>query len=117
MRNFLETKGYIIIIGLLVLITMYSLLISFPNKTVNNPVNNYIDSETKKLEYEKKAIQHRLDSQDIAVEKLIKKLDSIQNSKAKIQIKYVIKYKEIDSSYSLHIVKEFNNIFARNNVR
>jgi ABC-type anion transport system duplicated permease subunit len=118
MRNFLETKGYVVIIAILVLLTMYSLLTSLDKKQVKSPINKeLIDVETKRIADQKKAIELSLDEQEKQVKILLKKLDSLQNSKTKIQIKYVTKYREIDSASSFVLAKEFDSIFSSHNLK
>lgn len=118
MRNFLETRGYILIVCILVLLTMYSLLTSLDDKRVKNPINKEkIDVDAKKLAEEKKAIQLSLEKQEKEVEKLLKKIDSLQNSKSKIKIKYVTEYRKIDSASSLVLAKKFDSIFSSHNLK
>jgi small-conductance mechanosensitive channel len=119
MRKFLETKGYVVITAILVLLTMYSLLTTLDKKKVKlpNPLEQkVVKAELDRLSKEKKALEHKLDSQEKVSKNLVGQVDSLGHLKPKIHIEYVNKENEINNSYSATLVSEFDSVFAKNNI-
>lgn len=121
MRKYIEKRGSLLIVGILVLLSMYSLLTSLEKKKVKTPINPLQEEATKtklqRLEDDKKALQIKILEQETKSKDLLEVVDSLENLKPKIKVKYVTKYKDIDSAGSMLLAKEFDSIFSSHNIK
>ena len=103
----------------MIIILSYGVFFYWVNKGRNNITKpkNELENKIAKLELDKKTIQKRLDSINFITKKLNATIDSIESLKPKIKIKYVEKYRQIDSSNSNYISKEFDSIFTANHIK
>jgi hypothetical protein len=120
MRKYLEKNGSVlilIILGLITLFSAYTFWIEKNKSKITNPLEQkVIKAELERLSNEKKALEHKLDSQEKVSKNLVGQVDSLGHLKPKIHIEYVNKENEINNSYSATLVSEFDSVFAKNNI-
>ena len=120
MIKYIEKNGSVLILIILALITIFSAYTFYFQKTKvkNNNVleQSIIKAELVKLANEKKALENKLDSQEKISKNLVGQVDSLGHLKPKIHIEYVTKENEINNSYSVNLISEFDSVFAKNNI-
>jgi hypothetical protein len=120
MRKYLEKNGSVlilIILGLITLFSAYTFWIEKNKSKITNPLEQkVIKAELERLFNEKKALEHKLDSQENVSKNLVGQVDSLGHLKPKIHIEYVTKENEINNSYSVNLISEFDSVFAKNNI-
>ena len=117
MRDFIIKKSAWVLVVIIIL--SYGVYFYWLIKGRNNIIKpkTEIENRFKKLEADKKRIEKRLDSINNVATILYSKIDSIENLKPKITIKYVTKYNKIDNSNTNDLCKEFERIFTANHVK
>ena len=110
-------NGFYLVIAIILLsYGVYFYYVSDAFKKYKKPTSE-LENKILKLELDKNTIQKNLDSINFITKKLNATIDSIESLKPKIKIKYVEKYRQIDSSNSNYISKEFDSIFTANNIK
>ena len=106
MRKYLEKNGSVLILIILGLITIFSAYTFYIQKnkvkTANPLEQKVIKAELERLSNEKKALEHKLDSQEKVSKNLVGQVDSLGHLKPKIHIEYVTKENEINNSRYMH---------------
>lgn len=116
MISLLKKHSTSIFVSIIILLIGY---LAFKDKNNNNePTYKLLyKNRLKLLNEEKKAILISIDSIKFEIKKRELIIDSLKNLKPQIQLKYVIKYKQIDSANSFTIVDEFKQLFAKDSVQ
>lgn len=121
MRKLVTKYPHYLVFIIIFLIGIVSFIIGLNKKVNNTPINPIVTemAKTEKQRYEdnKKALQQRIDSQNIKINLLYKKLEVIQQTKTKIRIEYVNKETKISSASATALLVEFDSVFAKNSVK
>ena len=117
MRDFLKKYPQFWVLAIICLLASAYFNYVFVGTKHKIGVSGVIETKVEQLESDKKKLNTRIDSLLKITDNLLHVVDSIENIKPKIRIKYVEKYRQIDSSNSLNLSKEFDSIFAVHHVK
>ena len=113
MRDFILKKSpFIIVIIIILSYGVYFYYVSQAFEKYQKVKKNSLSPNIQRLVVDKKVLLKRIDSINIVIDKLNKKIDTLESYKPKIKIKYVEKYRQIDSSNTYYLCKEFDSIFS-----
>ena len=101
-----------IVLGILFVIGIICLVKGLTGK--DHVDQNIIQSRIDSLQRHSDSLSRYISETEKKVDKLETKIDSLESLKPKIVIKYVKKYKEIDSASVGVIIADFDSIFAAN---
>lgn len=118
MRNYLENKQFLILIITCLLTFLYFIYILKPVGSMIKPFYRYnIKTKIEKFDNEKRDLQIKISEEKKRNLNLLSIVDSFEKIKPKIKIKYVTKFKEIDTSHIGTLSKEFDSIFSAHNIK
>jgi uncharacterized membrane protein YhiD involved in acid resistance len=98
-----------------------TLYFNYVFKPISKPINPLEEEATKtklqRIEDDKKALQIKVLEEETKSKDLLLVVDSLENLKPKIKVKYVTKYKDIDTANATALVKEFDSLFSSHNLK
>lgn len=103
----------IIVLSVALLIVSY---IAFWNEPVPYD-EKLIEKQKQEFKRQNDSLQRQIEYEKGKQAIFLTKIDSLQNLKPQIQIKYVTKYKEIDNANVGSIVSEFDTLFSNNGLK
>jgi len=106
-----------LLISTIFVLSLYAIFFPFWNEkpsTLDDTIyKEQISELNKKNDSLKLSIQNKIDE----IKTMELKIDSLENLKPKIQIRYVEKIKEIESANAIDVYNDFKRIFANNNIK